>query len=72
MNAVIESLIPYVRQGERRGKPLVQRHRGFLGFWLVLCLMLVLVFGLAGCSTTPTQPEVCFPPIAPSGMAQPD
>jgi hypothetical protein len=79
MNAAIEKLASYARQGERLSKPLVERPRRFSGFWL----MLLLVFSLAGCSTKPSQPntrpkpeahpqpDMSFPPIAPTGMAQP-
>jgi hypothetical protein len=83
MNAAIEKLTPYVRQGERLSKALVGQPRRSSGFWSVLWLIPLLVFSLVGCSTKPSQtntgpkpeahpqPDVGFPPIAPTGMAQP-
>jgi hypothetical protein len=72
MNATIENLTPDPTAGEGFGKPLVQQRGRLDGFGLLLWLMLLLVLGLTGCGTTPSQTDQSFPLIAPSGMAQPN
>ena len=72
MNAVIDSPKPSASQRERFGGVLARGPGKSCRPWLALVLMFILLSGLAGCGTAQSQPDLSFPPLSPSGMAQQD